>query len=235
MMEIQVAVSKVGKYATQESGDTLEMIERPHGGISFVLVDGQRSGRSAKAISNIVARKAISLLADGVRDGAVARAAHDYLYTQRGGKVSATLNIASIDMVTKTLVLSRNNHCPIYVINQQEVQLLDEESSALGIYRHTKPSITELPLEVSTTVVIFTDGVLNAGVRTRQSLDIAQLLQKITPAGSIPAKEIAQALFEAAYALEQGRPTDDISLLVITILDKQSEGQGRHMTLQFPL
>ena len=74
-MEIQVAVSKINKYAASESGDTLEMIERPHGGLSFVLVDGQRSGRSAKAISNIVARKAISLLADGVRDGAAARAA----------------------------------------------------------------------------------------------------------------------------------------------------------------
>ena len=36
-------VGKIGKWATSESGDTLEMIERPHGGISFVLVDGQRS------------------------------------------------------------------------------------------------------------------------------------------------------------------------------------------------
>jgi hypothetical protein len=32
MLELQVGVAKVGKYATPESGDTLEMIERPHGG-----------------------------------------------------------------------------------------------------------------------------------------------------------------------------------------------------------
>ena len=74
-MLLQVAVSKINKYATDESGDTLEMVERPHGGVSFVLVDGQRSGKSAKRISNIVARKAIVLLAEGVRDGAAARAA----------------------------------------------------------------------------------------------------------------------------------------------------------------
>jgi hypothetical protein len=49
-MEFQVAVAKVGKYASSESGDTLEMIERPGGGLSFVLADGQRSGKSAKAI-----------------------------------------------------------------------------------------------------------------------------------------------------------------------------------------
>ena len=69
-LELQVAVAKVGKYAVSESGDTVEVVERPHGGLSMVMVDGQRSGKSAKAISNIVTRKTISLLADGVRDGA---------------------------------------------------------------------------------------------------------------------------------------------------------------------
>jgi hypothetical protein len=97
-MEFRVAVAKVGKYASSESGDTLEMIERPGGGLSFVLADGQRSGKSAKAISNIVTRKAISLLGEGVRDGAAARAASDYLYTYRSGKVIATLNILSVDL-----------------------------------------------------------------------------------------------------------------------------------------
>ena len=72
-MELQFAAAKISKYATSESGDTLEMIERPHGGLSMVLVDGQRSGRAAKAISNVVARKAVQLLSEGVRDGAVAR------------------------------------------------------------------------------------------------------------------------------------------------------------------
>ena len=74
-MEVQFAVAKVSKYAMRTSGDTVEMIERPHGGISMVMVDGQRSGRSAKNISNVVARKAIQLLGEGVRDGAAARAA----------------------------------------------------------------------------------------------------------------------------------------------------------------
>src|SRR5512136_2135922 len=78
-MELEVAAAKVSKYAVRESGDTFEMIERPHGGLSFVLVDGQHTGRGAKQISNLVARKAVSLLAEGVRDGAAARAGHDYL------------------------------------------------------------------------------------------------------------------------------------------------------------
>ena len=73
-MEVQIGVAKINKYATSESGDTLEVVERPGGGVSIVLADGQRSGKSAKRISNMVGRKVISLLAEGVRDGAAARA-----------------------------------------------------------------------------------------------------------------------------------------------------------------
>ena len=58
-------------------------------------------------------RKAISLLAEGVRDGAAARATHDYLFLQRGGKVSAEFFIVSADLVSQTLVVSRNARCPI--------------------------------------------------------------------------------------------------------------------------
>ena len=86
-MHLSVAVSKVNKWASRESGDTLEMIERPHGGVSFVLADGQSSGIAAKAISIRVVRKVISELSDGVRDGAAARAANDMLFALRRGKV----------------------------------------------------------------------------------------------------------------------------------------------------
>ena len=74
-MEVQIAVAKINKYAVSESGDTLEVVERPNGGLSVVLADGQSSGRGAKAISLLVVRKVIGLLAEGVRDGAAARAA----------------------------------------------------------------------------------------------------------------------------------------------------------------
>ena len=125
-MEAQVAVAKTRKYATSESGDSLEMIERPTGGLSLVLADGQTSGKAAKAIAGIVVRKAISLLADGVRDGAAARAASDYLYTHRSGKVLATLNILSIDLLSQSLVVSRNNPAPVFLIEAGELQVLDE-------------------------------------------------------------------------------------------------------------
>src|SRR4030066_475473 len=120
-MEVKLAVAKTNKYATSESGDSVEVVERPNGGISVVMADGQSSGKGAKQISSLVVRKVISLLSEGVRDGAAARAASDYLYTERKGKVSSTLNILSVDQQTSTLVITRNSPVPALLAHNDEI------------------------------------------------------------------------------------------------------------------
>ncbi|HEX6386396.1 MAG TPA: SpoIIE family protein phosphatase [Anaerolineae bacterium] len=235
-MEAQFAVAKIGKYATRESGDTLEMIERPHGGLSFVLADGQRSGRSAKVISNVAARKAIQLLAEGVRDGAAARAAHDYLYTYRGGKVSATLNILSVDTYTMTFVISRNSDVPVIVHTaEQGLGLLDKPSERIGFYRHTRPLITELPIAIGTVIVVFTDGLRHAGsLSGRQSYDPYLAMQRLLADGITSPSIIANTLLREAVEMDDGRPRDDISVLAASVLARQGD-DVRRMEVRLPL
>jgi serine phosphatase RsbU (regulator of sigma subunit) len=234
-LEVQIAVEKINKYASSESGDTVEVIERPHGGFSIVVVDGQRSGRSAKLISNIVARKAISLLAEGVRDGAVARATHDYLHTQRGGKVSAELHIVSVDLVTNTLVISRNARCPILLRCQDDLLWLDEESEAVGIHRYTKPAITQLPLQPFTTAIVFTDGVWSAGDYTGNRVDLPELLQARDAEHSAKASQLAHAILEEALRLDQGRPKDDATVLVVKVTPLSNGDDIRRLALSFAI
>ncbi len=233
-IEVQVAVAKVNKWAMRESGDTFEMVERPHGGLSLVLVDGQSHGAGAKTISNIVARKAVSLLGEGVRDGAAARAAHDYLYTARHGKVSATLNMVSVDLVTHTLVISRNTHCPVLVVQQDNVRVLDDPSEAIGIRMRTRPNIYELPIAPCLTIVAFTDGLLDAGVRKGQSFAILSLTRELC-SQSLDAQRISDELLDAAVRLDQGRPNDDISVLVVATREHVQHDPTRRMSVRFPI
>lgn len=234
-MELEVAAAKVSKWASSESGDTLEMIERPHGGFSFVLVDGQLSGRAAKAISNLVARKTISELAEGVRDGAAASAAHDYLYAFRGGKVSATLNILSVDLASRTLVLSRNSHCPAIIVTPAaELRLLDEPSESIGLRRGTKPQITELPLAAGTVVVVYTDGLATAGQRYGRTFDIPAAVRALLAGEEVDARQLADGLLAQAIALDGGRPGDDISVLVLRMLPRTGD-EVRRLLVRVPL
>lgn len=234
-MELQVAGAKVSKYAVRESGDTLEMIERPHGGLSFVLVDGQHTGHGAKAVSNLVARKAISLLAEGVRDGAAARAAHDYLYTQHEGKVSAELHIVSIDLVSKTIVISRNSHCPAIVGEGCNLRVLNQPSEIIGVHRRMKPTIAELPIEDHMTVIVFTDGVLDAGVRYGPSFDVTAFVQAQLCDENISAQSLADAILARAVELDRGRPGDDTSVLVVRVVPRMETDSARRISLRFPI
>jgi serine phosphatase RsbU (regulator of sigma subunit) len=232
-VEIQVGVAKINKYASSESGDTLEVIERPNGGLSVVLADGQRSGKSAKRISNMVVRKVISLLAEGVRDGPAARAASDYLYSMRGGQVMSTLNIMSIDLESNTLVITRNNPAPIYVVQEKEISLFDEESHSVGIYRTTRPVILEVELRLDLIVVAFTDGLIHAGNRDGKSIDISTVLEELISA-NCNSQEIADALMKEALELDNYRPIDDISVVVIRTMEREGD-DVRRMSIRLPI
>lgn len=233
-MEIQIAVAKTNKYAVSESGDTLEVVERPNGGVSVVLADGQTSGRGAKVISTMVVRKVISLLAEGVRDGAAARAASDYLYTERHGKVSASLNVLSADLQTGTLVITRNNPAPVFIARGERVECLNTESTSIGTSRNIRPSISEIPLEGWTSVVLYTDGIMHAGDRYGQSLDICTMLESLLEDQEPTSQEVADALLTHALQLDQGRPNDDMSVVVLRVLPFEGD-LVRRMTVRLPI
>ncbi|MEL7592168.1 MAG: SpoIIE family protein phosphatase [Anaerolineaceae bacterium] len=233
-MEISIAVAKTNKYAVSESGDTLEIVERPNGGVSVVLADGQTSGRGAKAVSSMVVRKVIGLLAEGVRDGAAARAASDHLFSERAGKVTACLNILSIDLQSETILITRNNPTPVFVARQEAVECITSESVSIGTNRNIRPTITEFPLESGITIVMYTDGIRFAGDRTGQALDICLLLESMLEEENPSAQEIADNILAQAIRLDQNRPNDDMSVVVLRSIPGESD-QIRRMTVRLPV
>jgi len=242
---VEVAVAKASKYAMRESGDSVEVVERPRGGLSVVMVDGQRSGRSAKAISNVAVRKAISLLAEGVRDGAVARAAHDYLRTERGGQVSAELTLISVDLETKTIVVTRNSQCPVLVAEMAgdpdegvyTWRALDAPAEVVGVHSRSRPVIAEWPLTPAQMIVAFTDRVLHAGERRGSPLDVHAVLEQQTARLAGPAQDLADALLAEALAADDGRPGDDTTVVVVRVSERPdvSGPEVRRMTVTFPV
>jgi serine phosphatase RsbU (regulator of sigma subunit) len=234
-IKFQAAAVKVHKYASAESGDTIEMVERPHGGLSFVLADGQRSGRSAKLISNLVARKAIALLGEGVRDGAVARAAHDYLRTHRTGQVSADLIILSLDLESHTIVVSRNGP-PVLVVAESGPRVLEEACEPVGIHSATKPTIVEIPLQQGLRVAAFSDGLLEAGARYGEALPVGEWLALLATWAPLPVGEVAERLLNKALELDRERPQDDTSVLVVGVYAGPEElVRRRRLAVEVPL
>jgi serine phosphatase RsbU (regulator of sigma subunit) len=199
-----------------------------------VLADGQTSGRGAKAISMLVVRKVISLLAEGVRDGAAARAASDSLYTEKQGKVSCTLNIVSVDLQTGTVVLTRNNPSPFFVAHDEQVDCISAPSSPIGISLNVRPVISELQLESGLMIAVFTDGLVHAGERNGQPMDVCTSLKAMLEDQEPSPQEIADALLAEAMTLDENRPVDDISVMVLKVLPHRGD-DVRRMAIRLPI
>jgi serine phosphatase RsbU (regulator of sigma subunit) len=234
VLSIQIAIAKTHKYASRASGDTAEVVERPTGGMSVVIVDGQGSGAAAKTLSMLVSSKALALLKEGVRDGAVARGAHDFLHAYRHGKVSATLDIVSVELATRTVLVTRNSVVPYIVGHANGYAESLGESGPIGLYRHTRPTVNQFPIEPGLRVVLFTDGVAGAGARAGMPLAICEYLSA-AHGRSASAHDIADGLLAAASAADSGRPRDDMTVAAVTIEDVPDEQPIRRLRVSLPV
>jgi serine phosphatase RsbU (regulator of sigma subunit) len=229
-----VAVAKTNKFASRESGDTVEVVERPGGGLSVVIVDGQGSGQAAKRLSLLVAGRAISLLSEGVRDGTAARASHDFLYSHRGGKVSAALDILSIDLVSRTVVLTRNSETPLLLIQNGLLEVVNDSGGRIGIYRQMRPKVLEFPAIPGTIAILLTDGVIHAGQHTSRPFDVTEEVRALL-AEDVPIHSLVDRLLQSAMALELNRPRDDMTVVALKVGPGVREQPVRRLFLSIPL
>jgi serine phosphatase RsbU (regulator of sigma subunit) len=234
-MNVKVAVSKLPKSGFTESGDTVEIVERPRGGLTVIMADGQTHGRAAKRVSMLVVTKAAQLVAEGVRDGAVARGVHDLLYAARDGKVSTELTMVSADIRSKTLVITRNSHVPVFLRRADgRVERLGDAVEPIGIREVMKPLIVEVPIEAGTVVLAFTDGVYGAGRRYGQELNLDQVEAILAGWSAHNVSGLAEMILDQALDLDHRRPADDMSVLALSLTEQAGDQEIRRMEVSAP-
>jgi serine phosphatase RsbU (regulator of sigma subunit) len=232
---IEIAIAKTNKYASRDSGDTAEVVERPGGGLSVVVVDGQGSGVAAKTLSMMLTSKAVSLLKEGVRDGAVARAVHDSLFAFRHGQVSAEFDIVSVDLRTKTVVATRNARTPMVVVRDEVAEALTTDSGPIGLYHFTRPTVTQLPAQAGLRIVVYTDGIATAGVRSGGTgFDVAAFVSSME-ADNLSSDGIADRILAEAIARDSNRPADDMTVIALDLREHAEEPLVRRQSVRMPL
>ncbi|HEV2073272.1 MAG TPA: PP2C family protein-serine/threonine phosphatase [Thermomicrobiales bacterium] len=234
-LTIDVGFAKTEKYASRESGDTVELVERPGGGFSIVMIDGQGSGKAAKTLSLLLSSKAVGLIKEGVRDGVVARATHDHLFAFRHGRVSATFDLLSVDMQTKSIVVSRNAESPMLICDDGGHRVVPVDSGPMGRYQWTKPTVVELPMKAGMSVALFTDGIPHSGRRAMLPPIDFDALAEATMRGGGPASDVAEAILQKAIERDQGRPGDDMAVIALSIVEQEPDMLIRRMSAQFPM
>jgi len=233
-MEIKIAVAKIDKYRSSKSGDTVETIERPNGGISIVLVDGQIDGLDDKSISTMVSHRVLYHISEGKRDSTAIRQASNTIFEEHEGRVKANLTLLSVDSQSNTIVISRNNPVPVFLVTDENVDCLSTDSEPIGKKIEIKPSIVELPIKPGMAVIAFSDGVYQAGREDVQNPDICVTIEALFEEQEPTAQEVADYLLSRAMRLDEGRPKDDMSIIVM-LISPESTDKIRRMNISIAL
>jgi serine phosphatase RsbU (regulator of sigma subunit) len=175
------------------------------------------------------------LLKEGVRDGAAARGVHDYLFAYRHGKVSATLDIASVDLRSRTLLVTRNAATSMLLAQGDGYQAVPGGSGPIGLYHMTRPTVHQLALHAGIRVFLYSDGVENAGNRSGQDrFDLHAFAAASLPV-DLPAEAIADRMLQEAICRDGGRPADDMTVVALAIHSHTDAIRVRRLAVRVPL
>lgn len=221
-MEFKIGLAKTAKYGNAYSGDGFSTLSLPAGGIAAVLADGQGSGSAAYEASGFCVDKAMELLRKGTHLDLLAKQVHAAFYDLDMRTASCAFILTGVDWEAQTLVISRNTGAPVIVMTPEYETVYDDMVESLGVHRHTKPHVYELPLEEGMRVVLYTDGVAHAGKkRFSHDADREKYLKLIRDAAPEDVDFLAESLLESAISLDRGEPADDMTVAVLSCL-----GQG---------
>ncbi len=232
-MELQAAISKTDRYSSVEQGDKVEIIERPHGGISIIMAEGKLSGRRSRSIAMKAVHSILNLISSGLHDGAASRTVLTSINDEHKGKAQVSLSIISCDLDSQSIVITKNNTTPVLTVFEGVVDYLrfdSESKDELSI----EPSVYQFEIEECRDFILVSDGVLKAGSQYEQTLDLRISVESLFEDDEPTAQEVADAILTQAVNQDLGRPQDDMTVTVLRISPSPSTNIRREC-IHFPI
>lgn len=218
-MEIKIGFAKTAKHGAEISGASADIAERTGGGLSIILANAQGGGIAAHNVSSMVASRAAALIAGGERDERVSGAVHDFLYENHGKKMPCALSIIGADIAAEKIVISRNSTTPVIVCTNDYEAVYDDASGLIGLPKHKKPNMYELPLEAGIVVATFTEGTAQAGKNGGRRFETEKIVDIVKKNLADDADYIAREIMDYALELDKNRAGADMAVAVLAIAE----------------
>ena len=232
-MELQAAISKVDRYSSVEQGDKVEVIERPRGGISFIMAEGKLSGQRSRFIAMKAVHSILNLIATGLHDGAASRIVLSNIYEEHKGKARVNLHIISCDLESQSIVITKNNTIPVVTVFEGKADFLPFD----GTFDSDPcecPSVYQFEIEEGRDFILVSDGILQAGAQQEQPLDLRLLVESLFEDDEPTVQVIADTILKQAINQDLGRPRDDMTVTVLRISPTPSSNIRREY-VHFPI
>ena len=234
-MVVEIGVAKQGRINSPDNEETTEIIERPSGGESIIYCNGKRNGQSSKAISSVIVNRVLEKIAENFRDSTAVKSVSDQFYREHSGHVVGDLCMISTDFESRTIVVSRCADFPVYFYQRGLLDSWQSAAEKFGSVKSIRPSITEIPMEAGTTILMLSEGALNAGGNTMEEDEVEDLIfSTIEESVELPADLMAEFFLKRAITLDGYKPKEDMTVIVVKVC-RDSPTFSRRILLTCPV
>ncbi len=234
-MVIEIGAAKTSHYDSIDSEETTEIIERPSGGQTLVYCSGQHGGTKSKTISSLIVKRILEKITENFRDSTAIKNISDLIYRAYSGETWGDLCMLSADFESETIVVSRCTSFPVYYYRRGSLNAWNTPAEPIGSIKGLHPSITEIPIEPGTVIVMLSEGILSAGRTTGEDGAIVDLILNIAEESSeFTADKMADFFLQQAIRSDLNKPHEDMTAIVMKV-DDQGDCIRRRCFMSCPI
>ncbi|MBR6477235.1 MAG: SpoIIE family protein phosphatase [Lachnospiraceae bacterium] len=206
--------ARVIKSRERISGDNYSILQLERGILTLLLSDGTGSGEKASLGSGFVLDLTEKLLEAGYHPETAVKMVNATAVTKGEEMGHPTLDACSLDLRRGDCLFCKAGGAVSFRKRGSEVEEIAPGQLPLGIFSDLEPQKQYMHLEEGDSVILMTDGVLEA-FRERGYEEAAK--NCLAGMEDLNPREIAEKLMQFAIFASEGNVRDDMTILVATL------------------
>jgi PAS domain S-box-containing protein len=217
---VRVAVRyRAAGELNEVGGDFYDVFERRGGGWAFEIGDVSGKGAEAAAVTALARHTVRTASLQPAPPRELLATLNDALLVQRAGSEFCTVCLAGLSLEGDRgrLTVALGGHPPALVLRANgKVEAHGEPGTLLGVFGDPHLHETDTELLPGDTVLLYTDGVTEAGPASEE-IGEDGLRGLLAGLRGLSPEEIVDAVEQAAVAAQDGKPRDDIALVAFAL------------------
>lgn len=216
--QIFCGISRITKAGELVSGDNYAFLQKDTGKVVMSLADGMGSGVGACLESEKVIELLEQFLDAGFPQETAVRMINSCMLLQNSRQIFSTIDLCMVDLYNAKCDMIKFGAAASFLLRGREIEVMRGSAFPAGVMQQSDYESMHRNLESGASIVMMTDGVLEALPEENREQAMAELIIRSRVRN---AQEYARRLMEQVYLMQELRARDDMTILVGTLWEKQ--------------
>ena len=215
--QLLCGISRITRAGEMVSGDNFAFLEKDTGKVVMSLADGMGSGVGACRESETVIELLEQFLDAGFPQETAVRMINSCMLLQNRQQMFSTIDLCMVDLYGAGCDMIKSGAAPTFLYRGNEIEVIGAGAFPAGVMQQSDYESMHRQLRPGDSVVMMTDGVLEALPEEERERLMAELVGR---SASRNAREYARRLMEKVYLMQKLQARDDMTILVGTLWNK---------------